>query len=43
MFEDILDYTEQIFVEPADYSVFTAYILKEFKDFKSVGKDIISI
>jgi len=32
MFSGILDSTDEIYVEPADYVVFRAYILAEFKD-----------
>jgi hypothetical protein len=43
MFEDILDSTDKVFVEQADYQVFSSYILKEFKDFKNIGKENVSI
>ena len=33
MFKEYLDSTEEIVVQPSDYVVFTAYILKEFMDF----------
>ena len=37
MFSDVLESTDEILVQPADYVVFTAYILKEFLEFKSNG------
>ena len=43
MFEDILDCTEEIYVMPADYIVFSAYILKEFLELKTNDKHDLNI
>lgn len=43
MFEDILDCTEEIYVRPADYIVFNAYILKEFLELKNTDKNDLNI
>ena len=43
MFEDILDKTEELFVMPADYIVFSAYILKEFLELKNSNKHDLNI
>lgn len=43
MFKDILDSIEEITVSPADYIVFSAYILKEFLELKNSDKDDLNI
>lgn len=43
MFKNILDSQEEYIVSPADYIVFSAYILKEFLELKNSCKDDINI
>lgn len=43
MFEDVIDCTEEIYVMPADYIVFSAYILKEFLELKTNDKNDLNI
>ena len=43
MFEDILDCTDEIYVMPADYIVFSAYILKVLLELKNTNKTDVNI
>ena len=43
LFEDILSTEEEIQVMPADYIVFSAYILKEFVELKNEDKNVLNI
>ena len=43
LFKDLLDTEEEITVDPANYIVFSAYILKEFLELKNSCKNDINI